>query len=50
LNRGPAGGTSETACAPCSTGKQYDVTAVGAHIAAYDEKLPACIVPAILLL
>jgi hypothetical protein len=33
----------------CSTGKQYDA-AVGAHIAAYDEKLPACIVRAILLL
>ena len=30
--------------------KQYDVAAVGAHIAAYDEKLPACIVRAILLL
>jgi hypothetical protein len=33
-----------------ATGKQYDVAAVGAHIAAYDEKLPACIVRAILLL
>jgi hypothetical protein len=30
--------------------KQYDVAAVGAHIAAYDEKLPACIARAILLL
>ena len=50
LNRGSAGGTGEDACAPCSTGKQYDVATVGAHIAAYDENLPACIVRAILLL